>query len=91
MKVNIVKKTAVIIFIFSLAVIVTLTMLSFGGCKKVPVIKDLNVYVWEGYLPEAAIKMFEEEAGLKLNITLATDNAMTVSYTHLTLPTIYSV
>ncbi len=74
MKVNIVKKTIVIIFIFSIAVILTLTMLSFGGCKNVA--KELNVYVWEGYLPDAAAKMFEEETGLKLNITFATDNAM---------------
>ena len=76
MKVSNIKKTTVIILAFALAVIVTLTMLSFGGCKKAPVIKDLNVYVWEGYLPEAAVKMFEEETGFKLNITFATDNAM---------------
>lgn len=74
MKTNIIKKTVAVIFIFSLAVIMTLAMLSFGGCKATS--KNLNVYVWEGYLPEAAVKMFEEETGLKLNITLATDNAM---------------
>ncbi|MCL4416292.1 MAG: spermidine/putrescine ABC transporter substrate-binding protein, partial [Actinobacteria bacterium] len=47
-----------------------------GGCEKTPTTKELNVYVWEGYLPETAAKIFEKETGLKLNITLATDNDM---------------
>jgi spermidine/putrescine transport system substrate-binding protein len=37
--------------------------------------KELGVYVWEGYLPEAAVKIFEQETGIRLNITFATDNS----------------
>ena len=38
-------------------------------------LKELGVYVWEGYLPEAAVNIFEQETGIKLNITFATDNS----------------
>jgi spermidine/putrescine transport system substrate-binding protein len=38
-------------------------------------LKELGVYVWEGYLPEAAVNLFEQETGIKLNITFATDNS----------------
>ena len=39
------------------------------------VLKELGVYVWEGYLPEAAAGIFEKETGIKLNVTFATDNS----------------
>jgi spermidine/putrescine transport system substrate-binding protein len=38
--------------------------------------KELSVYVWEGYLPDKASQLFEEETGIKLNITYATDNSV---------------
>jgi spermidine/putrescine transport system substrate-binding protein len=59
----------------TLVTVIIILTLTFGGCKQ-EIPKELNVYVWEGYLPEAAVKMFEEETGIKLNITFATDNAM---------------
>lgn len=71
-----VKRTTVILLIFSLVIFIALSMLLLGGCTKTTRIKELNVYVWEGYLPDAAANMFEEETGIKLNITFATDNAM---------------
>jgi len=46
---------------------------SFSGCKE-EIPKELSVYAWEGYLPEDAVQLFEEETGIKLNITYATDN-----------------
>ncbi len=45
------------------------------SCKK-DIPGQLSVYVWEGYLPEEAAQMFEEQTGINLNITYATDNAM---------------
>lgn len=39
----------------------------------------LDIHVWEGYLPEKVIKMFEEETGIKLNITLAADNGTMIT------------
>jgi len=57
-----------------ISVIIILTG-TFSSCKQ-EIPKELNVYVWEGYLPEAAAKMFEEETGIKLNVTFATDNAI---------------
>jgi spermidine/putrescine transport system substrate-binding protein len=60
------------------AFIITVSLLlivPFTSCKK-DIPNQLSIYVWEGYLPEAAIQMFEEQTGIKLNITYATDNAM---------------
>ncbi len=45
-----------------------------SGADKT-ILKELGVYVWEGYLPEAAVNIFEQETGIKLNITFATDNS----------------
>lgn len=42
-------------------------------------LKNLNIYVWEGYLPEKAAKMFEEETGIKLNISLTSDNGTMIT------------
>lgn len=42
-------------------------------------LKSLNIYVWEGYLPEKAAKMFEKETGIKLNISLASDNGTMIT------------
>jgi spermidine/putrescine transport system substrate-binding protein len=49
-----------------------------AGCT-IETSKQLNVCVWEGYLPESVIALFERETGIKLNITLATDNGMMVT------------
>lgn len=38
--------------------------------------KELNIYVWEGYLPEQVAANFEKETGIHLNVTLVTDNGM---------------
>ncbi len=46
---------------------------SLGGCKNTTP-KQLNICTWEGYVPEAAITLFEQETGIKLNIAFATDN-----------------
>ena len=69
------KIIRIISIIFCMAAVFSISVFSLPGCKK-DVPKELNVYVWEGYLPESAVKMFEEETGLKLNITFATDNSM---------------
>jgi spermidine/putrescine transport system substrate-binding protein len=42
-------------------------------------IKSLNIYVWEGYLPQKAVEMFEKETGIKLNISLASDNGTMIT------------
>jgi len=47
----------------------------FSSCKGQKAPEELDVYVWEGYLPEKVVEMFEEETGIKLNINLMADNA----------------
>jgi spermidine/putrescine transport system substrate-binding protein len=42
-------------------------------------LKSLNIYVWEGYLPQKAVEMFEEETGIKLNISLTSDNGTMIT------------
>lgn len=70
------KKIArIAIFALGMILIITAAATFISGCKD-DAPKELSVYVWEGYLPEEAVKMFEEETGIKLNITFATDNAM---------------
>ncbi len=70
------KKTIGKIIALSAVFLILATLFTvLPGCKK-EIPKELDVYVWEGYLPEASAKMFEEETGIKLNITFATDNAM---------------
>ena len=70
------QKTAkTMVAVLALILMVFLISSATVGCKdEIP--KELSVYVWEGYLPDAAISMFEEETGIKLNVTFATDNAM---------------
>jgi spermidine/putrescine transport system substrate-binding protein len=42
-------------------------------------LKSLNIYVWEGYLPQKAVELFEKETGIKLNISLAADNGTMIA------------
>jgi len=42
-------------------------------------LKSLNIYVWEGYLPQKAVELFEKETGIKLNISLAADNGTMIT------------
>jgi spermidine/putrescine transport system substrate-binding protein len=46
-----------------------------SGCTKTTP-KQLDVHVWEGYLPEEVVDLFEQETGIKLNINLVTDNGV---------------
>jgi len=58
-----------IVFIFFFA------LMSFTGCKQTTP-KELDIYIWEGYLTEEAASLFESETGIKLNISYATDTPM---------------
>ena len=49
------------------------------AAKVKPELKSLNIYVWEGYLPQKAVEMFEEETGIKLNISLTSDNGTMIT------------
>ena len=64
------------IIITLIAVIISL---SFLGCKTEEAGDELNVYVWEGYLPETVVDMFQEETGITLNVNLISDNASIVT------------
>ena len=44
--------------------------------------RSVNVYNWSDYIEPSVIEAFTKETGIKVK---------SVSYTHLTLPTIYSV
>ena len=47
--------------------------------KAKPELKSLDIYVWEGYLPQKAVEMFEKETGIKLNISLTSDNGTMIT------------
>ena len=69
------KAVKTIVAVLALILMIFLISSAAAGCKK-DIPKNFQLYVWEGYLPEAAAQMFEEQTGIKLNITYATDNAM---------------
>ena len=50
----------------------------------------LRLITWADYVPADVVAQFKKETGIDVEITLS-NNEETVSYTHLTLPTIYSV
>ncbi len=56
-------------------IVIFLLLIAFPACKSRAVPGELDVYVWEGYLPEKVSEMFEEETGIKLNINFIADNA----------------
>ncbi len=61
--------------IIIILMVVFMLFIAFPACKGGAASKELDVYVWEGYLPEEVVKMFEEETGIKLNINLIADNS----------------
>ena len=68
------KKALHILVVFLTIISVFLSiLLSLEGCRNITP-TQLNVYVWEGYLPERAAGLFEQETGIKLNITFISDN-----------------
>jgi spermidine/putrescine transport system substrate-binding protein len=65
-------------FSITVSLLVVILILSFlmgsiSGCKNT-IPGQLDVYVWEGYLPEPVVDLFEQETGIKLNITFITDS-----------------
>ena len=46
-----------------ISLITAIAFLSSTGCKQEKAGDDLTVYVWEGYLPEKVVDMFEKETG----------------------------
>ena len=49
---------------------------------------EVNVLMWGEYLPDSVLADFKAKTGITVNHTKIGDNGETVSYTHLTLPTI---
>ena len=43
------------------------------GCNNT-IQRQLDVYIWEGYLPKEVAALFEQETAVKLNISLISDN-----------------
>jgi spermidine/putrescine transport system substrate-binding protein len=67
------KKSFICTVIIIIIMIIVLVL--FTGCNAGPASKELTVFVWEGYLPEAVVEMFEKETGINLNVNLISDNA----------------
>lgn len=66
--------------IFCMLIFIIMTFfITLTACKGEAVQEELDVYVWEGYLPEEVTEMFEEETGIKLNINLIADNAIVLN------------
>ncbi|MCJ7665687.1 MAG: extracellular solute-binding protein, partial [Actinobacteria bacterium] len=61
--------------VIALFIIMVMAMVPFAGCKADTAPKELTVYVWEGYLPDKVVEIFEEETGITLNVNLISDNA----------------
>jgi len=61
---------------FTMVLLVTILLfaLFIPACKKEQTPEELVVYVWEGYLPDSVVDMFEQETGIKLNVNLITGN-----------------
>lgn len=60
--------------IIILSVAMFLLLITFPACESKAVPGELDIYVWEGYLPDEVAEMFEEETGIKLNINLMAYN-----------------
>jgi spermidine/putrescine transport system substrate-binding protein len=68
----------IIRFIVSILIVILTLFIVLTACKSkaAPAVAgELDVYVWEGYLPQKVAEMFEEETGIELNINLIADNA----------------
>jgi spermidine/putrescine transport system substrate-binding protein len=68
-----------------LITVILLTMLVFFfstisliSCQKATS-KHLDVYVWESYLPERVVTLFEQETGMKLNVNLIANSEAMLS------------
>jgi spermidine/putrescine transport system substrate-binding protein len=68
------KITLIPIIFLAITLASSFTISSLAGCKSTTP-KQLDVCVWEGYLPEATAALFEQETGIKLNITFVSENA----------------
>jgi spermidine/putrescine transport system substrate-binding protein len=62
-------------FIISILIVIITLFIALSACEVKAVPAELDVYIWEGYLPDEVAEMFEEETGIKLNINFIADNA----------------
>ena len=67
------KKITLTAILLIIIVVSFFTISSITGCNKTSP-KQLNVYVWEGYVPESVAALFEQETGIKLNIAFISDS-----------------
>ena len=76
---TILKKRIIVLIVFlTIMFVLFFTVSSIVGCKKT-IAKQLDVYVWEGYLPESVAVLFEQETGVKLNINFVSDNGVMIT------------
>jgi spermidine/putrescine transport system substrate-binding protein len=68
------KRAALAIMSFLIIILVlSFTLPTITGCKEITS-KQLDIYVWEGYVPESVAALFEQETGIKLNINFIADS-----------------
>jgi spermidine/putrescine transport system substrate-binding protein len=67
-------KHAMLSFLIIILVL-SFTILLLSGCKDTES-KQLDVYMWEGYLPEEVAALFEQETGVELNVNFVAENAI---------------
>lgn len=65
------KKTLLV-----LLCLVLITLVMFTGCKKEEENKILRLMSWSGYAPQSQIDAFEEETGIKVEVTLSSNEEM---------------
>ncbi len=55
--------------LMSMIMVLTAMVAMMTGCGKKSASDELNIYIWSEYIPESVISDFEEQTGIKVNIT----------------------
>ncbi len=75
MELNILKKRILLLTILLVIILIfSFTISSIAACNK-KTQEQLNIYVWEGYIPEEVSALFEQETAIKLNTTFIAENS----------------
>ncbi len=73
------KKISLILTVLLTIIIFSLSSTLVSGCKN-STPKQLDVYVWEGYVPESVAALFEQETGIKLNINFIDQTSTVIAF-----------
>jgi len=72
-----IRVTTTILLVITSVFLLTASLLS--GCNKTT-LKQLDIYIWDGYVPDKVADLFKQETGIKLNINLISENEKTLAF-----------